>query len=142
MFYIFYSDITYFKNKKTQTFALINAFFFSCRLTSFRLFKADFDTAHLLWKYHKWSSSKQYSSWAYSLISCIISSRTFVIDTTYIGFQFGFFFFFFLDMIPASHSYFFSLNILHNILLLKKGFKSQAKKFFSFTWEVLMCIIF
>lgn len=122
MFYIFYSDITYFKNKKTQTFALINAFFFSCRLTSFRLFKADFDTAHLLWKYHKWSSSKQYSSWAYSLISCIISSRTFVIDTTYIGFQFGFFFLFFSRYDSCFSFIFLFFEYIAQYFTIKKRF--------------------
>lgn len=91
--------------------------------------RSDFDSAHLLWKYQKGSSSKQYSSWTYSLISCIISSKTFVTDTTYIGFQFGFFLFF-LGMIPAFHSCFFVLlNILHNILLLKKVWCLRQKVF-------------
>lgn len=59
------------------------------------------------------------------IISSIISSRAFVTDT-FTGFQFGFFFFFFPfsffflnKCYSVSHSYF-SLNILHNILLLKK----------------------
>lgn len=135
MFYIFYSDIS-FKNRRTQTFALINPFFFRCGLTSFlqalchQEASSDFDTAHLLWKYQKGSSSKQYSSWAYSLISCIISSRTFVTDTTYIGFQFGFFFlFFFLGRIPTSHSYFLFSEYIAQYFIIKKGFKSQAKSF-------------
>lgn len=121
MFSVFYSDIIYVKNKKTQTFALINAFFFSCGLTSFlQSLQCLISMLPIAVKHQNGSSSKQYSSWAYSLISCIISSRTFVTNTTYIGFQFGgFCSFFFLGMIPVLIHIFFSLNILHNTLLKK-----------------------
>lgn len=129
MFSVFYSDIIYVKNKKTQTFALINAFLFSCGLTSFlQSLQCLISMLPIAVKHQNGSSSKQYSSWAYSLISCIISSRTFVTNTTYIGFQFGGFVLFFSRYDSCSHSYFLFFEYIAQYFI-KKGFMSQAKSF-------------
>lgn len=68
-------------------------------------------------------------------VSCIISSRTFVTDTTYTGrlqfvFFLGWFFFLFLNKHVSWFSYFLFFEYIAQHFIIRKGFTFQAKSFF------------
>lgn len=117
------------KTKKNANICTYQCLLFNCGLTSFlQSLQCLISMLPIAVKHQNGSSSKQYSSWAYSLISCIISSRTFVTNTTYIGFQFGGFVLFFSKYDSCSHSYFLFFEYIAQYFI-KKGFMSQAKSF-------------
>lgn len=79
MFYTFYSDIL--KKTDADTFAFINALFFKYGFTS--ILEAMLPYCLFAGRASEALSSPGTVGWADSPVSCIISSRTFVTDTTY-----------------------------------------------------------